>query len=125
MASIMSTLTDVNFMAIFLGENPPFGGLKQQFGMGHPAMAKDQYDLQVFDGRPWPTSHERCRRPGTQDDGWVQMYIHVFFSYWSMEDELMYIYIYIYVCIHVIIMCIYIYMYIHRYTLQKDLRSTL
>ena len=97
MASIMPTLTDVNFMAIFLGENPPFGGLKQQFGMGHPAMAKDQYDLQVFDGRPWPTSHERCRRPGTQDDGWVQMYIHVFFptDQWKMN---LYVYIYTYTC---------------------------
>ena len=42
MASIMPTLTDVKqIMAIFLGENPPFGGLKQRFGMGHPAMAKD------------------------------------------------------------------------------------
>ena len=106
MASIMPTLTDVNFMAIFLGENPPFGGLKQQFGMGHPAMAKDQYDLQVFDGRPWPTSHERCRRPGTQDDGWVQMYIHVFFptDQWKMN-----LYVYIYTRIHVIIICVYIY----------------
>ena len=56
-------------LLFFLVKIHHFGGLKHVEAAvwdGSP-MAKDEDDLQVFDGRPWPTSHERCRRPGTQD----------------------------------------------------------
>jgi hypothetical protein len=51
----------------------------------------------------------------------VQMYIHVFFSYWSMEDELICIYICMYTCDYYV----YIYMYIYIDTRSRKISVAL